>query len=256
VEPRIVFEDEWLVVVDKPAGMVTNNAQTAGGLTVQSWFESKILNSKSEVPNKTLELRNSNLEFYEKGGVVHRLDKDTSGLVVLAKTPAAYANLKEQFLTRKTKKTYLALVHGKIEPGAGIISLPIARHPKAWGKFAVGNDPAKTAITEWQRIKIYDLRFMNKTEKLSFLELRPLTGRTHQLRVHLHHLGHPVVADPMYLGSRLLASDVAWCPRLFLHAAGLEFRHPAGGEKREFKSELPADLAQVMEKLVHWTGDD
>lgn len=238
VEPRILFEDEWILVVDKPRGMIVNNAKTVGdGQTIQGWFSNKL-----KVESGKMKVDS---EFFLKGGVVHRLDKDTSGVLILAKTEEAYNRLKEQFLERRVTKTYVALVHGEMKPEEGTVSLPIERHPKIWGKFAVGTDLSRTAITEWKVKQV----LRAKGEVLSLLELKPLTGRTHQLRVHLKHLGHPIVADPIYVGKRVLASDQTWCLRLFLHAAKLELLHPITGEKMHFEAKLPGNLARALETL-------
>jgi 23S rRNA pseudouridine1911/1915/1917 synthase len=242
-EPRTIFEDDSLLVIDKPAGMVVNKAQTVTEETVQEWFGKKYGITVT-----------SDSEFGQKGGVVHRLDKETSGLMLLAKNPEAYENLKQQFLERKTTKEYRALVHGTINPEKGIISLPVVRHPKAWGKFTTGTDLARTAITEWESLReftIKNLQFKNQEEKVSLLRLMPMTGRTHQLRVHLKHLNHPIVGDPLYLNDRWLAADREWCPRMFLHAYQLTFFHPLTGETVKVTAELPPPLQQVLEKLVH-----
>ena len=232
------------MVVDKPSGMVVNKAQTVKEETVQEWFSNKILIPKSEILNKSkypnsksknLEFRDSSLEFVEKGGVVHRLDKDTSGVMVLAKTPEAYEKLKLQFLERKTVKKYIALVHGELK-GEGVISTPIERHGQ---KFFVGNDLSRTAITEW--------RALQRVSPYTLMELTPHTGRTHQLRVHMRHIGHPIVSDPLYGDRKTWKKDLQICPRLFLHAKYLEFTHPVTGEKVHFESDLPTEL----ENLVH-----
>ncbi len=228
--PGVIFEDDSILIIDKPAGMVVNDAATtAGDLTVQKWFRERYKLDLSGVS-----------EFAAKGGVVHRLDKDTSGLLVLAKTEAAYEKLKEQFLTRTTEKVYLALVHGWIDPEKGLISAAIVRHPKVWGKFMVGEDLSRTAVTEWETEKRY-----TRPEKLTLLRLYPRTGRTHQLRVHLKHLGHAIVSDPIYAGEKVSRADRRWCPRLFLHATKLKFAHPITEKEVSFDSPLPADLMSV-----------
>ncbi len=233
-EPKIIFEDESLCVINKPAGMVANNSQTSIEETVQDWFEK---NYKIQNP------RYKDTEFGQKGGVVHRLDKETSGVMILAKTEAAYGQLKIQFLERKTVKKYLALVHGVINPEKGIISLPVVRNPKAWGKFTVGSDLSRTAITEWNLLK--------KFPELAFLEVQPLTGRTHQIRVHMKYLGYPIVSDPLYAGRKQYQSDLKWCPRLFLHANTITLAHPVTGAVMTWTGELPDDLQQVLAKLVN-----
>ena len=173
--------------------------------------------------------------------MAHRLDKDTSGVIVLAKTDAAYDKLKKQFEERMIKKVYAALVHGTMMQEAGIISESIMRNPKIGNKFVVG-EGGRPAITEWQVTKKY--------KDFSLLEVRPLTGRTHQIRVHLKYLGHPVVSDYLY-GGKQYKEDIKWCPRLFLHAKHLEFTHPGTGKRVSFEAELSGDLAEVLEKLVN-----
>lgn len=215
---KVIFEDENICVIDKPYGVVVNNAQSVKSETVQDWFAPKLQNGKGE--------------FLDKGGIVHRLDKDTSGVMALAKNEQAYEKLKLQFLERKTKKTYLALVHGKMSQPQGIISAPIDRHPKDSHKFAVSENPSRTAITEWKVLK--------ELSEYSLLELSPHTGRTHQLRVHMQHLHHPIVSDPIYGFRKSLKNDLKICPRLFLHARSLEI------DAGKFESPLPPELESVL----------
>jgi 23S rRNA pseudouridine1911/1915/1917 synthase len=232
VEPKIIFEDQNICVVDKPYGMVVNNAKSVKTDTVQNWFTNKMQWPKGSEAQS---------EFFQKGGVVHRLDKDTSGVMVLAKNEQTYEKLKNQFLERKTQKTYLALVHGKMPQESGIISAPIDRHPKDSHKFAVSDNPSRTAITEWKVLKVLSA----KGQVLSLLELSPHTGRTHQLRVHMQHLHHPIVSDPIYGWKKSLKDDLKFCPRLFLHAHTLEFINPTTNQKATFESELPIDLQDI-----------
>lgn len=229
MEPTIIFEDEAICVVNKPAGMVVNRAESVKSQTVQEWHWRRLEPSPMGTG-----------EFFEKQGVVHRLDKDTSGVMVLAKTEAAYDGLKGQFMERTTKKTYLALVHGKMEPEEGITSAPVERHPKLRQKFMVG-EGGRPAVTEWRVRELFNDGF-------SLVELRPLTGRTHQIRVHMKHLGHPIVSDPIY-GGKQVRVDLTWCPRLFLHAAKIEVRHPQTGQVVEFGADLPETLAAVLRSL-------
>lgn len=199
---KILYEDEWIKVLDKQAGVISESL----------------------------------------GRVAHRLDKDTSGVMVLAKTDGAYEALKKQFEERKVKKIYVALVHGNRNDEVGIVTEPIMRNPKIGNKFVVG-EGGKSAITEWRVLKRY--------EDFCLLEVRPMTGRTHQIRVHLRHLGHPTVSDPIYGNRKTWKEDLKWCPRLFLHAKYLEFTHPGTGERISFVAELPKELVEVLEKLVH-----
>ncbi len=228
--PSIVFEDDAICVVNKPAGMVTNDAETVRGETVQSWFKDHWIPGQAG---------NDESEFQKKGGVVHRLDKDTSGIMVLAKTEEAYEGLKKQFLERTTIKKYLALVHGNLKELTGILSTPIDRHPKVRHKFAVTGDLSRTSITEWTLVKRYP--------EYDLVELTPHTGRTHQLRVHMQHLGHPIVSDPIYGFRKKVKEDLLICPRLFLHAKELSFVHPVSLEKMTFEAELSKELQNVLD---------
>lgn len=229
--PEIIFEDENLVVINKPYGVIVNNAESVKSETIQSWFSAKcqVLGAKES-------------EFVQKGGVVHRLDKDTSGVMVLAKNEEAYEKLKLQFLERKTQKTYLALVHGEMPQESGIITNPIDRHPKDRKKFAVSDNPARTAITEWKVLQVLSA----KGQVLSLLELSPHTGRTHQLRVHMQYLHHPIVSDPIYGWQKSIKEDLKICPRLFLHAKSLELISPTTGEKVKFEAPLPEELQNLL----------
>jgi 23S rRNA pseudouridine1911/1915/1917 synthase len=236
MEPVILHEDNQMLVIDKPAGMVVNNSATNHGQTVQNWF----LEKNPDINNHL------DSEFGQKGGVVHRLDKETSGIMLLAKTSEAYELLKKQFVERKVKKEYQALVHGIFKEKEGIISEPITRNPKSFGRFVVGGDLSRTAVTEWKIESEY-----SSPEKLSLVRLTPMTGRTHQLRVHLKHMGHPIVGDDLYVGRRILVSDREWCPRMFLHACQIRFFDPETGREAEYRTELPKVLEEVRQKLVH-----
>jgi len=239
MEPKIIFEDEHILVVDKPSGMVVNRSETAVGETVQDWMEkkSKIKSQKSKVDN----------EFAKRSGVVHRLDKDTSGAMVLAKNPEVFQNLKSQFKNRKVKKEYIALVHGKVSPKKGNINLPVARNPKNRMRFTVKVGGRKALTFYEAENYFYDKKDNPLYDKgFSLMRVRPKTGRTHQIRVHFSFLGHPIASDPLYLSKKKLESDLKWCPRLFLHAERLVFKHPKTKKRMEFVVELAEDLQEVI----------
>jgi 23S rRNA pseudouridine1911/1915/1917 synthase len=229
---KTLFEDETLLVIDKPAGMIVNRAETTKGEeTVQDWIKD----------NFDFPLANCQIL---RNGLVHRLDKETSGLLLIAKTQKAFEDLQKQFKERKIKKKYLALAHGKVEPAQGVIQAAISRSPfdrKKFGVFLGG----RKAETNYKVEKYYHL----DTENYSFLELTPTTGRTHQIRVHLKFIGHPLVADEKYAGRKIIRKDKKWCPRLFLHAAGLSFIHPVSHQEISLSSELPSDLRLAIMKL-------
>jgi 23S rRNA pseudouridine1911/1915/1917 synthase len=230
MEVTVLLEDDNLVVIDKPYGVVVNKAESVKTETIQDWFSPKITESGEG-------------EFFEKGGVVHRLDRDTSGVMVLARNMSAYTHLKQQFLERKTIKKYTALVHGEFKDKEGIISAPIERHPKNRHKFGIGTDLSRAAVTEWKVEKEF--------KSYTLLELSPRTGRTHQLRVHLQSINHPILSDPIYGWQKHVKEDLQICPRLFLHARLLEFIHPISGKKMTFESPLPQNLQDVLSGLVH-----
>jgi 23S rRNA pseudouridine1911/1915/1917 synthase len=180
----------------------------------------------------------------ERSGIVHRLDKETSGLLVVAKTSSAFENLKSQFKKRQVKKKYLALVHGRVSPAEGGIKAPIRRSSFNRRKFGIFPGGRK-AITDY-RVK----KRLNKDARdYTFLEVFPLTGRTHQIRVHLRHFGHPVVGDQKYGGRKTSRQDRAWCPRQFLHALGLGFSHPTKHKRVSFEAPLPQDLKKALQFL-------
>lgn len=224
--PKIIFEDRFILVLEKPAGVVVNKAETTKEETIQDWII------------KYLKIKGRGVG--ERAGIVHRLDKETSGILVVAKDQKSFENLQRQFKERRVEKRYLALVHGQIEPREGVIDVPISRSPFNRKKFGVflGGRPAKT---RYRTIS---------NEKFSLLELTPETGRTHQIRVHLKYINHPVVSDEKYAGRKTARADRKWCPRLFLHASYLSFIHPQTKERIEFTSKLPPDLSRALKKTL------
>lgn len=234
MEPKIIFEDEALLVVDKPAGMTVNRAETTKGeVTVQDWLEEKF-----KITSQNLKFT----DFYSRAGIVHRLDKETSGLLLVAKTPEAFISLQQQFKERTVKKTYLALVHGEVKPGEGEIRVPVGRLPwnrKRFGVIAGGRE----AVTKYKILRYYDIKMLGK---LTLLELYPETGRTHQLRVHLKYAGHPIFADPVYGGRKRSRDDRKTLARVFLHAAKISFTHPKTGENVQFESLSPKELTNII----------
>lgn len=177
-------------------------------------------------------------------GIVHRLDKETSGLLLAAKTKDSFESLQNQFKKRIVEKKYIALVHGKVETIKGSIDLPVGRLP--WRRDRFGVLPGgRKAQTGFKVLRYYDTR----KGYFSFLELIPKTGRTHQIRIHLKHIGHPIVSDQFYAGRKTAREDRKWCPRLFLHASEISFSHPNNFRKIEFKIQLPGDLSQTLRLL-------
>lgn len=233
--PKIVFEDKQILILNKPAGMVVNWAETTTGAeTVQEWVE------------KRLGIKNHELGIGGRAGIVHRLDKETSGILVVAKTQEAFENLQRQFKKRQVEKKYLALVHGRVKSlnAEGEIKAPVAR--LAWRRERFGVFPGgREAETKYKVGKYYKLGAKDYT----LLVLTPTTGRTHQIRVHLKYLGHPVVADNFYAGRKTSREDRKWCPRLFLHASQIAFSHPKTGKRVSFSLRLPTDLRNALGRL-------
>jgi 23S rRNA pseudouridine1911/1915/1917 synthase len=245
MEPKIVFEDEQILLIDKPAGMIVNKADTTKNVeTMQDWVEQNYQITK--LPNCEFENQS---DFVKRAGIVHRIDKETSGLLLIAKTEEAFNNLQAQFKERKVKKRYLALAHGKLAQKEGEINAPVGRLPwnrERFGVFPEGKD-AKTnykVIKEIANLPVDATHQALQTggEDLSLVELTPETGRTHQIRVHMQFLGHPLVGDEFYAGRKQARDDRKWCPRVFLHASYIGFFHPKTGDWIEFNCDLPVEL--------------
>jgi len=218
----VIYVDENVVVVNKPAGMVVH----PGAGNTQDTLVNAILHRWPEI---------APVGEAERPGIVHRLDKDTSGVLILARNEAAYTWLVRQFKSRKTKKTYLALVDGQPPTPSGRIEAAIGRDEKNRQRMTVVyGDKGKTAITEYHTLE----RFRNHT----LLEVQPLTGRTHQIRVHLAFLGCPVTGDRIY-GHRKKSLDI---PRFFLHAYKLSIKLPGEEKPTEFTAPLAADLKEIL----------
>jgi 23S rRNA pseudouridine1911/1915/1917 synthase len=229
----VVFEDAHLAVIDKPAGLVVHPAP--------GHWDDTLVNA--------LVARGTTLSGGAEGrpGIVHRLDRDTSGLMVVAKTDAAHRRLAAAIAARRVHRIYAALAWGHLESSPMVIEAPIARHPQDRKRMAVVAD-GRTART--------DARVVARFGPADLLRLELHTGRTHQIRVHLAHVGHPVVGDPVYGsgGSRRISGAERRAaealeratPRQALHAAALAFRHPVTREPLEFRSEWPADLHPAL----------
>jgi len=234
VEPEnipleILYEDEHILVINKPTGIITHPASGvySGTLVNALLYHTRNL---SQIGG---ELR---------PGIVHRLDKDTSGVMVVAKTNDAHRNLVAQMQSRMVKKKYLALVRGKVLLEEGEIVAPVGRHLRNRKKMAVRGGKGRLAITRY--------RVRERFTGYTLLEVIPETGRTHQIRVHLAFLGYPVVGDRVYGGTKEGKSPRINLSRQALHAQILGFKHPATGEYVEFQAPLPADLSAAIEILA------
>lgn len=247
---KVIFEDNDILVLDKPAGVTVNRSDTtANEETLQDWTEKKIgLNINRQSPQKPADSEGFEFEnreaFYKRGGIVHRLDKETSGIILVAKNEDTFVELLRQFREREVEKTYTALVHGKMEPLEGEISVPLGRLPwnrKRFGIVAGGRD----ATTEYKVLSSYKMG----NEVLTLLKLKPRTGRTHQIRVHLKYLNKPIFADELYGGRKTSREDRKILSRQFLHASSIDFKHPKTGKYLSFESPLPDDLTMIVSRM-------
>jgi 23S rRNA pseudouridine1911/1915/1917 synthase len=221
---QILFEDDDLIVINKPAGLVVHPGAGHRGHTLVNALLNHCV-TLSGVGGK------------ERPGIVHRLDKDTSGCLVVAKNDATHRGLSRQFADRAVEKIYLALVTGKLRKTAGVIEEAIGRHPVHRQRMSATTLRGRAAKTEY--------RVVRSSDRASLLECRLHSGRTHQIRVHLHHLGHPVLGDKIY--APRFAKDF---PRQMLHAWKLGFRHPSTDEWKSFEAPLPDDFGTAIKATI------
>jgi len=249
----IVFEDEWLLIIDKPAGVTVNRAETTKNeITVQDWAEQHLNIKFIDNGRKFGDIDwKPEDEFYKRGGIVHRLDKETSGILVIAKTPQAFVDLQTQFRERTIKKTYTALAHGVIKPAKGEISVPVGRLPWNRNRFGIlpGGRESKTLYDVLSYYQKSDIR-----DTLSLVALYPQSGRTHQIRVHLKYINHPIFADFLYAGRKTARADRKLLDRVFLHATKISFVHPDTHKSVSYEAPLAKELdafIQTLEEIPH-----
>lgn len=227
----ILYEDEHLLVVNKPAGMA---AHPGLGINSGTLVNAVLYHCKQL----------SGIGGKERPGIVHRLDKDTSGLMVVAKDDDTHRQLAGQFKERKVSKKYVAFVNGIMELDGGLIEMPIGRHPSQRQKLTIRFSESRDAVTEYRVIRRFPEFKNDKGRGCTMLELMPKTGRMHQLRVHLSYLGHPILGDATY-GERS-----GLIPRQALHASMLGFTHPAAKKYLEFTAEMPPDMKKLHDFLL------
>jgi len=223
----VVFNDDHIIVINKPAGVAAHPSPGWQGPTVIGAIIAAGYNVSTS-------------GAAERQGVVHRLDVGTTGLMVVAKDEASYANLKDQFRDRVVKKVYHAMVQGHMDPSEGTIDAPINRHPREDYRFAVVAD-GKPSITHYKSLELFPA--------VSLLEIELETGRTHQIRVHFSALHHPLVGDLTYGADHTIAERLEM-HRPWLHARQLAFTHPITGEYLSFNCEYPSDLTRSLATLA------
>ncbi|MBI5613373.1 RluA family pseudouridine synthase [Candidatus Gottesmanbacteria bacterium] len=232
-ELPILFEDESLLILDKPPGIVVNRAPSVKVETVQDFTQKKI---------HVLDTTSKDSDFFVRSGIVHRIDKETSGILVVAKTEEAFIAMQNAFKERSVKKTYCAIVHGIMVPREGEIHAPVGR--MTWNREHFGIVPGgKDAVT---RYTVQGNWFLSHGEKFSFVLLYPQTGRTHQIRVHLKYLNHPILGDYLYAGRKTARDDRLWAPRVMLHAKEISFTHPKTGAILTIHAPMPRDMMEIV----------
>ncbi len=228
---EFIFEDDDIAVINKPAPL---SVHVGSGITDPTLVNALLYYCKNL----------SGIGGVMRPGIVHRLDKETSGIMVVAKNDLAHRNLSDQFSNREIKKSYLALVHGVPKDEKGLIDIEIGRDKNNKTKISQNSNSPKSAITEWELRKAFG--------KFSLIEAKPLTGRTHQIRVHLSLLGHPILGDKVYMkgfNSNIDNRLKKIVKRHFLHAESLSFRHPTNKGEIQLSAKLPRDLDTIMEYL-------
>lgn len=227
---KVLYEDSNILAIDKPSGILTCPDQRSKEKTVFDLF----------------------LKEYPKLELVHRLDRDTSGVLLFAKNKKVHEFLKKQFQDRTIKKTYVAVVNGWVKNDHGVINKPIGRSPSDFRRWLAGRGARGTlreAVTEYKVIKRFETKTSKNLEKFSFLEVHPKTGRTHQIRVHMKFLNHPVVCDSLYNPNGVCPEDIS---RMALHAQSIEFNLPAGrhgdlkGKTTKVESPVPKEFKEMV----------
>lgn len=233
---QILTENKLFLVLNKPSGMVVNRAESVRTVTVTDLVEqSGLISLTPEVDSPEYD------EFRMRVGIVHRLDKDTSGVLVVARTQESYTHLKRQFMERKVKKTYLAIVHGRLAPSEGTVVAPIARLPWNRERFGIVPD-GKEAVTSYRSLGEFEL----DREPYTLCRIEPQTGRTHQIRVHMKHINHPLMGDLWYTGRKTGNRDKLLTARIMLHAYRIVFNRPDTAISLTVTAPVPEDMLRVL----------
>jgi 23S rRNA pseudouridine1911/1915/1917 synthase len=225
-----IYQDKHILVLNKPSGMVVNTSKTSPEDTLQEYLKDELSKQLSKADHES--------EFYMRSGIVHRLDKDTSGVILVAKSEESFMVLKEQFMERQVEKEYVALIFGELEENKLEINAPIARHPRRRTQMAIvaGGREASTVV---EKIKV----ITEEDQVMTLIRAFPKTGRTHQIRGHLAAMNHPVVGDNPYAGKRRSVTSREQFGRLMLHAHKITFKHPKDGEFVTYEAPLPSSLS-------------
>lgn len=232
----ILFEDDAFLCINKPVGVVVNRAISVKGETIQDWMEQRyplFTHSPGESEGRSA--------FVDRSGVVHRIDKETSGILLLAKTVDSFVELQRQFFEHSIQKTYLAIVHGELMPKEGEIRAPVGRLP--WNKERFGIVPGgKESVTRYSVMKT----IKKDGETLTLVSVFPETGRTHQIRVHMKYINHPLLGDYLYAGRKTSRDDREWAERVMLHAWKIVLAHPVTHESLAIEAPIPDDMNRII----------
>ncbi|HRN96170.1 MAG TPA: RluA family pseudouridine synthase [Candidatus Levybacteria bacterium] len=239
--PSIIFENDFLFVINKPYGMVVNKADTTKDMyTVQDWVEAEFTTFGHTFTG------DKDSDFYKRAGIVHRIDKETSGALIIAKNEETFFALQKQFKEKTVHKKYVALCHGHIRPEEGVIDVPVGRLPWNRRKFGVVAD-GRESRTKYALDRTYNAP--NK-EVLSLVNCFPETGRTHQIRVHMRYIGFPIFGDPLYAGRKNSKRDRKLLERHFLHAQEVSFINPSDKERISVVAPFPPELVDFLATLT------
>lgn len=240
----ILFENDRFCAINKPAGIVVNRASTVHEETIQDWAEKSIHFENTSDPAQQA--------FRDRAGIVHRIDKETSGILLIAKTNDTFLLFQRAFFDHVMEKTYTAFVHGKVTPAEGEINAPVGRLP--WNKEQFGIVPGgKESLTRYVRtsIRTYADSQSGDTIVFSVVDCFPKTGRTHQIRVHMKYIGHPILGDYLYAGRKTSRSDRVWAGRVMLHARGITIPAGVGADVSQgqihIEAPLPGDMQEVLD---------
>ncbi len=237
---KVLYEDSNILAIDKPSGISVHGDGRSKDKTVADWVLKNYPKIKNVGEPQFFEDKGVKIEI-KKPGIVHRLDRETSGILLIAKNKKAYEFLKSQFMNREIKKTYNAIVSGWVKNDRGTINKPIGRSPKDFRRHLAGRGARgemREAITEYKVLKRFEA-----PQKFTYLEISPKTGRTHQIRVHMKYLNHPVVSDSLYNPDGPYPKGIT---RLALHAKSIEFKD-LKGKSIKVQSSLPKEFKKVVE---------
>lgn len=233
---EVLYEDNDALVLNKPAGLLVHGDGRSEEKTLVDWIHEQYL----DIQDVGEDARVATGEVIKRPGIVHRIDRDTSGVIIVCKTPESFTHTKKLFQTRQVEKTYKAFVYDNIKEEGGIIDKKMGRSPKDFRQWSAEDNARgelREAVTEWKKII--------STKEVAFLDVMPKTGRTHQIRVHLKYIEHPIIADPLYAPNRL---KYLGFERLALHAHHISFE-TVSGKKVEVEAPYPEDFKQAIQEI-------